>query len=124
ITEGRGSEEHLEVLEDLGSLLKDGALCALGQTAANPVVTTVKYFRDEYEAHIKEKRCPAGVCKSLIKYYIINEKCPNCGLCIKACPEKAITAVGKKQPVVLDQSKCIKCGACMDVCRLGAVGKK
>ena len=124
ITEGHGTEEHLAVLEDLGGLLKDGALCQLGQTAANPVLSTIKYFRDEYVAHIQDRRCPAGVCKELIKYTIVKEKCPNCGLCIKACPVKAITAAGKKQPVILDQELCIKCGACMDVCRLSAVGKE
>jgi len=90
-------------------------------TAANPVLSTIRYFRDEYEAHIKEKKCPAGVCKTLIQYHIIEEKCPGCGLCIKACPVEAITSMGKKKPVVLDQSKCIKCGICKDVCKLEAV---
>jgi len=88
------------------------------------VLTTLHYFRDEYEAHIKDKRCPAGVCKALIQYYIIDEKCVGCRLCEKACPVEAITFMGKKKPVILDQSKCIKCGICKDVCKLEAVGVK
>ncbi|RLC92005.1 MAG: NADH-quinone oxidoreductase subunit F, partial [Chloroflexi bacterium] len=95
-----------------------------GGTAANPVLTTIRYFRNEYEAHIKEQRCPAGVCKELITYYIIEEKCPGCGLCVEPCPVDAITFVAKKKPVVLDQSKCIKCGTCYDICKLGAIGVK
>ncbi len=121
ISEGRGKEGDIELLERLSTTLTDGALCALGSTAPNPVLSTIRYFRDEYEAHIKEKRCPAGVCKELITYQIIKEKCPGCGLCIKSCPSEAITSGGKKQPVILDQEKCIKCGACYDVCKLGAV---
>jgi NADH-quinone oxidoreductase subunit F len=124
ITEGKGNEEDIDLLERLSATLIDSSLCALGATAPNPVLTTIRYFRDEYEAHIKEKRCPAGVCKALIHYYIIEEKCPGCGLCVKACPQEAITFMGKKKPVVLDESKCIKCGACYDVCKLGAVGKE
>jgi NADH-quinone oxidoreductase subunit F len=124
ITDGKGSEEDIDLLERLSATLVDSSLCALGSTAPNPVITTIRYFRDEYEAHIKEKRCPAGVCKALIHYYIIKEKCPGCGLCVKACPQDAITFMGKKKPVVLDESKCIKCGACYDVCKLGAVGRK
>ncbi|MDD4985553.1 MAG: NADH-ubiquinone oxidoreductase-F iron-sulfur binding region domain-containing protein [Dehalococcoidales bacterium] len=121
ISEGRGKEGDIELLERLSATLTDGALCALGSTAPNPVLSTIRYFRDEYEAHIKEKRCPAGVCKELITYQIIKEKCPGCGLCIKSCPAGAITSGGKKQPVILDQEKCIKCGACYDVSKLGAV---
>jgi len=124
ITEGKGEEEDINLLEQISDTLIDSSLCALGSTAPNPVITTIRYFRDEYEAHIKEKRCPAGVCKALIHYYIIDEKCPGCGLCVKACPQEAITFMGKKKPVVLDQSKCIKCGACYDVCKLGAIGKE
>ena len=117
-------EGDIELLEYLADILREGALCALGTTAANPVLSTIKYFRDEYKAHIYEKKCPARVCRDLIQYYIIAEKCPGCGLCIKACPQEAITPMGKKQPVVLDESKCIKCGACYDVCKLGAIGKR
>jgi len=121
ITEGRGKDGDIELLERLSTVLIDGSLCALGATAPNPVLTTIRYFRDEYEAHIKDKKCPAGVCKELVTYQIIEEKCPGCGLCVKACPTGAITFMGKKKPVVLDQEKCIKCGACYDVCKLGAI---
>ncbi len=121
ITEGRGKEGDIELLELLSTTLIDGSLCALGTTAPNPVLTTIHYFRDEYEAHIKDKKCPAGVCKELITYQIIEEKCPGCRLCVKACPVGAITFMGKKKPVVLDQEKCIKCGICYDVCKLGAI---
>jgi NADH-quinone oxidoreductase subunit F len=124
ITEGKGEERDIELLERIAATLKDTALCALGATAANPVLTTLHYFRDEYEAHIKEKKCPAGVCKALLQYYIIDENCVGCRLCEKACPVEAITFMGKKKPVVLDQSKCIKCGICKDVCKLDAVGVK
>jgi NADH-quinone oxidoreductase subunit F len=124
ITEGRGKEEDIQFLEQLSATLIDSSLCGLGQTAPNPVLTTIRYFRDEYEAHIKEKRCPAGVCKALTHYYIIEEKCPGCGICVKECPQEAITFMGKKKPVVLDESKCIKCGMCYDVCKMGAVGKR
>ncbi len=124
ITEGRGQEKDIEFLEQLSATLVDSSLCGLGQTAPNPVLTTIRYFRDEYEAHIKEKRCPAGVCKALTHYYIIEEKCPGCGVCVKECPQEAITFMGKKKPVVMDESKCIKCGICYDVCKMGAVGKR
>jgi NADH-quinone oxidoreductase subunit F len=124
ITEGRGKDGDIELLERLSATLVDSSLCALGSTAPNPVLTTLRYFRDEYEDHIKEKRCPAGVCKELVTYSIDEEKCPGCGLCVKACPVEAITDMGKKKPVVLDQEKCIKCGSCYDVCNLGAVVRK
>ncbi len=121
ITEGRGKEEDIELLERLSMYMAEASLCALGRTAPNPVLTSLRYFRDEYEAHIKEKRCPAKVCKELISYHIIDEKCPGCGLCVKNCPVEAITFMGKKKPVILDQSKCIKCGICFDVCKLSAI---
>jgi len=124
ITEGKGKEGDIELLERLSAAIMDSSLCALGSTAPNPVLTTIRYFRDEYEAHIKDKRCPAGVCKELVTYLIDEEKCPGCGLCVKACPVEAITFMGKKKPVVLDQEKCIKCGACYDVCNLDAVIRK
>jgi NADH-quinone oxidoreductase subunit F len=122
ISAGRGKEKDIETLKQISATLIDSSLCALGATAPNPVLTTIKYFRDEYDAHIKEKRCPAHVCKELIKYFVIEEKCPGCGLCVKACPEGAIQSTGKKKPVILDESKCIKCGACYDVCNLEAIG--
>ena len=121
ITEGKGKESDIQLLKDLSEHLQDSALCALGGSAPNPVLTTLRYFHDEYEAHIKDKKCPAGVCKALIKFSIIDEKCPGCGMCVKTCPTDAITFMGKKKPVVLDQSKCIKCRTCYDICRMGAV---
>jgi len=122
ITKGKGREEDIELLERLCATLKDSSLCALGSTAANPVLTTIRHFRDEYEAHIREKRCPAGVCKELITYFIIDEKCPGCGLCVEPCPTEAITFVAKKKPVILNQERCIRCGTCYDICKMGAVG--
>lgn len=121
ITQGRGEDSDIELLEQLSAAVADGSLCALGGTAPNPVLTTLRYFRDEYETHIKDKKCPAGVCQDLITYVIIPEKCPGCGLCVKPCPVGAITFKGKRNPVILDQEKCTKCGACYDVCRLGAI---
>ncbi len=121
ICEGRGQPEDIDMLEHLASVMKNGALCALGQTAANPVLSTIRYFRDEYEAHINEKRCPAKVCKALITYSIIEDKCPGCGLCVKACPQGAIESRGKKTPVLLHAEKCEKCGICYDVCNLDAI---
>jgi len=121
ITEGKGREGDIHLLKELSEHLQDSALCALGGSAPNPVLTTLRYFHDEYEAHIKHKKCPAGVCKSLIKFSIIDEKCPGCGMCVKTCPTDAITFMGKKKPVILEQSKCIKCRTCYDICKIGAV---
>jgi len=123
ICEGKGEEGDIELLEEMGEVIKDASLCALGQTAPNPVLTTLRYFRDEYEAHIQHKRCPAGVCRSLIKYSIDLEKCIGCGLCLKACPEDAISGE-KKQPHKIDQNKCIQCGLCYEICKLKAIVKK
>jgi len=121
ITQGKGEMSDLELLTELSAHLKDSALCALGSSAPNPVLTTIQYFKDEYEAHIEDKKCPAGICKALIKFSIIDEKCPGCGRCVKTCPTQAITFMGKKNPVILDQSKCIKCRTCYDICKMGAV---
>jgi NADH-quinone oxidoreductase subunit F len=123
ITEGRGSMEDLDLIQDLSEVLKDASLCGLGQTAPNPVMSTLKYFRDEYEAHIKDHKCPAGVCTELITYSIDAGNCTGCGLCLKKCPAEAITGE-TKQPHVLDTGKCIKCGICYDVCRFDAVIKE
>ncbi len=123
ICKGNATLEDIDKLEELCYQIKAGSLCALGQTAPNPVLSTLKYFRDEYEAHVVEKRCPAGVCKDLLTYEIDAEKCKGCTLCARQCPVGAITGV-VKQPHVIDKSKCIKCGACMEKCRFGAISKK
>jgi len=124
ICEGKGRTGDVELLEELGEVVRDASLCALGQTAPNPVLSTIKYFRDEYEAHIKEKRCPAGVCKALISYYIDPKKCEACMICLRECPVEAITG-GKNLVHIIDQNKCTKCGSCLEVCppRFGAVVK-
>ncbi|MDP3001907.1 MAG: NADH-quinone oxidoreductase subunit NuoF [Bacteroidales bacterium] len=115
ITNGDGKEVDLEFLEEVGNAIKDASACGLGTTLPNPVLSTLKYFRDEYEAHIKERRCPALVCKNLIKYYILPEKCTGCKLCLKNCPPGAIKGE-LKHIHIIDQSKCTKCGTCLDVC--------
>ena len=122
ITEGRGRPGDIELLEELAVAVKKGSLCGLGQTAPNPVLTTIRYFRDEYEAHISEHRCPALACRTFIRYQIDPDKCKACGLCRKACPTDAIWGE-KKTLHVIDQSKCIKCGVCQETCpeRFGAV---
>jgi NADH:ubiquinone oxidoreductase subunit F (NADH-binding) len=120
ITEGKGEEDDLETLEWMGGAIIDGSLCALGGTAPNPVLSTIKYFRGEYEAHIREKRCPAGVCKALITYSIDPENCTGCGACVRICPTEAAT--GKLKEIhTIDQDKCIKCGACIEACKFDAV---
>ncbi len=121
ICEGKGEESHLELLEEMSAAIGDGALCGLGQTAPNPVLTTLKYFRDEYISHIVDKKCPAGVCKALISYHIVNENCTSCRLCVKKCPVGAIEFVDKKIPVVIHQDLCTKCGACKETCKFNAV---
>jgi NADH:ubiquinone oxidoreductase subunit F (NADH-binding) len=120
ITRGYGREGDIELLEELGQAVKSASLCGLGQTAPNPVLTTIRYFRDEYEAHIREKRCPGGVCKALITYYIEPEKCPGCTLCYKPCPVNAITG-SRKEVHVINEETCIRCGICREVCNLDAV---
>ena len=123
ITEGEGREGDIELLEELCYAIKDSALCGLGQTAPNPVLTTIRYFRDEYEAHIKEKKCPAGECTALLSYTIDKDKCRGCSLCAKKCPADAITGE-VKSPFTIDAEKCIKCGQCFNVCKFGAVVKE
>jgi NADH-quinone oxidoreductase subunit F len=123
ITTGKGTEESIALLEELAEAITLGSLCALGGTAANPVLSTLRYFRSEYEAHIREKRCPAGVCKELIHYEILQDVCTGCHRCFKECPQGAISGEVKK-PHTIDPAKCIKCGICFDVCKFDAVVKK
>ena len=123
ITQGKGTLEDLDRLETLCRHIKENALCGLGQTAPNPVLSTLRYFRDEYVAHIVEKRCPAGVCKDLLTFSVDPGKCRGCTLCAKQCPAGAISG-SVKLPHVIDQSKCVKCGTCLDACKFGAIVKK
>ena len=124
ITKGQGKPNDIDQLRKLAELVRDGSLCALGGTAPNPVLTTLRYFLEEYEAHIYEKRCPARSCKELISFYILPDKCEGCGICVRSCPVEAILG-GKRMIHVIDQSKCTKCGSCLDVCppRFSAVAK-
>jgi NADP-reducing hydrogenase subunit HndC len=114
--------EDLDTLEELSLHIKDNSLCGLGQTAPNPVLSTLRYFRDEYIAHVRDKTCPAHVCKDLLRYQIDPEKCKGCTACAKVCPVGAISGEVKK-PHEIDTSKCIKCGACMDTCKFGAISR-
>jgi ferredoxin len=120
ICQGEGREGDIELLEELSTVVQRASLCGLGTTAPNPVLTTIRYFRKEYEAHIKDKKCPAGVCKPLFYYEIDEEACTGCMLCAKKCPQEAITGE-KKEPHKLNQEKCIKCSICYDACKFNAV---
>lgn len=124
ICNGRGRPEDIDLLLELSEAVKAGSLCGLGQTAPNPVLTTIRYFRDEYEAHINEQRCPALACTKLVSYYILPDKCQGCGICLRECPSEAISG-SKRMVHIIDQKKCIKCGICLDVCptRFSAVVK-
>lgn len=120
ITLGKGEESDIELLVKMGELIKDTALCGLGNTAPNPALTTIRYFRDEYVAHIKDSRCPAKVCKALIEYQILEDKCTGCTACAKNCPVQCIS--GERKAVhVINQMECVKCGMCLSVCRFDAV---
>lgn len=122
ITQGKGTEEHVKELKRISQVIKDTALCGLGQTAPNPVLSTLAAFEDEYMAHVKEGRCPAGKCTALLKFFIEADKCKGCTLCARNCPVGAISGEVRK-PHAIDQEKCIKCGACMDRCKFGAIVK-
>jgi ferredoxin len=131
IADGKGEEEDLDKLMSISQAMSKAALCALGQTAPNPVLSTLRNFRDEYEEHIKDHKCRAGKCKHLLQYHIDEKKCLACGMCAKNCPANAITQLDdshiqagkKKAPYVIDQKKCIKCGNCLTMCKFGAVSK-
>ena len=123
ITEGKGRPEDIRRIRDLAEYMQSSSLCALGQSAPNPILSTMNHFLDEYEAHINEKRCPAGVCKSLLNYYILTDKCRGCTLCARNCPVQAISG-SVKSPHIIDTTKCIKCGQCIAHCKFGAIIKK
>jgi NADH-quinone oxidoreductase subunit F len=119
ITTGRGKEEDIELLQELADMVKDFSLCGLGKTAPNTVLSTLRYFRDEYVAHVKDKKCPAGICRDLIEYFILEDKCTGCGACLKLCPQQAIDAYGLIHTI--DPAKCIRCGICRDACPFEAI---
>ncbi len=123
ITDGNGTLEDIDKLEELAYYIKENSLCGLGQTAPNPVLATLKFFREEYIAHVVDKKCPAGVCKSLLNYSIVADKCKGCTLCARKCPAGAISGT-VKEPHVIDTSKCVKCGVCIENCKFGAISKK
>jgi len=120
ITEGQGRERDIELLDELSTQIKENSLCGLGQTAPNPVLTTIRYFRDEYQAHIRDKKCPALVCKKLVTYKVFDEKCTGCTVCAKNCPVDAISGE-RKQIHLIDQEKCIRCGVCYAKCKFEAI---
>jgi NADH-quinone oxidoreductase subunit F len=120
ITTGKGEEGDIEKLEELAYQIKDGSLCGLGQTAPNPVLTTIKYFRDEYEAHINDKKCPALACKELLTYEVIDETCTGCTVCAKNCPTDAISGE-RKEIHFINQELCIHCGVCYSKCKFEAI---
>jgi ferredoxin len=120
ICEGKAREDDIELLEDMCDVIKEASLCGLGTSAPNPVLSTLQYFRDEYEEHVRNHKCPAGVCRALVRYEIDKEKCTGCRLCAKQCPVDAISGEAK-QVHVIDQTLCVKCGVCADACRFDAV---
>lgn len=124
ITDGTGTLDDIKALEGLATALKNGSLCALGQTAANPILSTLHHFRNEYMEHVVDKKCRCHVCKGLTQYYIEPDLCKKCSLCAKKCPVDCISGVVGKEVYVIDAAKCIKCGACMEACKFKAVVKK
>ena len=120
IVEGRADEESIETLDELAWVVKEASLCGLGKSAPNPVLSTLKYFRSEYEAHVERKKCPAGVCTALITYLIDPEVCTGCGACVKNCPHQAIEGK-RKEPHMINPDLCTRCGSCMEVCRFNAI---
>jgi len=122
VMKGLATPEKIDLLEELANTVKLGSLCALGKTAPNPVLSTLRYFRDEVMAHVVDKRCPTGNCEALIPYSVIPEKCKSCGVCLKKCAVNAITGE-KGVPYVINANECIKCGACMEVCKFDAIVK-
>jgi len=120
LTTGKGREGDIERLEEIAVTMKEASLCGLGKSAANPVLSTIKYFRSEYEAHLKDKMCPAGICPALTKFVILKDKCTGCGLCKKSCPVSAISGE-KAKPHTISQKPCVSCGSCRNVCAFGAV---
>jgi ferredoxin len=123
VISGEATPETLVLLEDLAKMVRVGSLCALGRTAPNPVLSTLRYFRDEIEAHVIDKRCPTGNCEALARYKVIPEKCKSCDLCKKACPIEGCISGERGVPYVIDPEKCINCGACFTACRLKAITK-
>lgn len=124
VTNGTATEQTLKDMKYLATVIKDGSLCALGQTSANPILSTMANFPEEYEAHVKDKKCPAHICKKLMQYWIDPDKCKKCSKCARNCPANCISGVPGKVPYVIDQSKCLKCGACMAGCAFHAIEKR
>jgi ferredoxin len=122
IVGGKGKRGDIELLEEISEGIAETSLCALGGSAPNPVLTTIRYFRDEYVAHIRDKRCPAGVCKALLRFRVVPERCTGCRACAKVCPVSCITGAAKEIHVI-NEAKCIRCGACFDACRFEAIAR-